>query len=107
GPLESIVGIQTHDKRTARCLNAGVCRSGKALIPLLYEAHGEASRDVSGVIGRAVINDDHLDWRIALSQRTVDRLGQEAAVVEARNNDADESQRHQFWHMVTNERPTR
>ncbi len=87
-PLVDVVAVQEHDVRRPRPLDADVARQ-TASAAVLRQAHdadpgvlpGDLLGQLHRVVGRAVVDDQHLEVAQALAEHRPDRLRQVLAVV--------------------------
>ena len=89
GRQPDVIGIEKRDVLAARRGDAGVaCRAGAA-VRLADGANAVAVRGEHArrVIGRGVVDHDHLQRRVCLPERAVDGLSHVARVVVRRNDD--------------------
>ena len=89
-----VVGIEQQHHLAGAGRERGVGGHADAAVELvdgqdLCEARGIAVQHLRGVVGRAVVHHHDLVRRHGLGQAAVQALGQEAAVVEADDGDAD------------------
>ena len=86
-----VVRVQEREHVAAGARRAGVAGGGDAAIGLPHGGHAAvvAVEDGGGVVGRAVVDDDHLGRRQRLREDALDAAGQEARVVERRDHDRD------------------
>ena len=89
---EAIVGVHHQQQLRVRVLEARVSRGRDARVLLAdqLDALGQLlKRSLGLLVGRAVVDDDHLRRPAVLAQGTLDRLEQEAPVVEAGDHHSD------------------
>ena len=104
GREPDVVRVQEREELTARAGDADIARTRWAarmvdadhLQPFVHEA----VEDIMGVVGRTVIDHDHLEVSMALVQYGVDRGGQEPGSVERGDDDA-----HTLWWEHYRDRP--
>ena len=64
----------------------------------VFLEHGDNARavagdDLAGIVGRAVVDDNHFGVRVSLAQGAINGFAEEAAIVEVVDEDADEGAR--------------
>src|SRR5947209_17935118 len=89
---QRVVGVEEADDVSAGHLSTGIERGRLAAVALEdgYDTVPVAGDDLGGPVTRPVVDDDHLDARVGLRERAVDRARQEACVVVVRDDDRDE-----------------
>ena len=86
-----IVSIEKDHVASTRRPPAGVARGGQPLVRLSDQSDiGISAHNRARVIGRAVVDDDHLVWTNGLSKSALDCLGQKSRVIVGRNDDRHE-----------------
>jgi hypothetical protein len=90
GP-EPVVGVEEDHSVPPATLESGI--EGRSLAATLLEDHvdtvGERRQDLTRVVGRAVVDDDHVDVRMGLRAGALERFGEEAPVVVVGDDDVD------------------
>jgi len=92
---QHVVRIEKHHNGAVARAKAGV--KGRRVSAVGFE-HADYPIDIPGdnlarVVHRTVIDNDHLNLRIGLRERTVDRRGEKARVVEVIDDNADQRRR--------------
>jgi hypothetical protein len=79
----AIIRVEEGDPGTAGGADAGVASRARALVGLAQELdrRAVAREDLAGLVGRAVVYDDHLRGRAALREDAVHRLAHLAGAV--------------------------
>jgi len=89
---QQIVSVEEH--HDAPAARAETCVECGRVTAVCLEDGGQpvavAGNHIAGIVGRAIIDDDHFDRRIGLRDRAVDRRAKKTGVVEIVDNDADE-----------------
>src|ERR1700683_2336489 len=88
--LPQIVRIEKRDQRRIRERDAAISRRRRTASLASLDGSAIESRELfQGSVGRAVIDDDQLEVRIALREHRFDRIGHHRAAVIGRNYYAD------------------
>jgi hypothetical protein len=88
GP-QRVVGVEEEDDVAARGGEAGIVGGGLARILAEDRLHAAAELvdDFGRSVGRAVVDDDHLEMRPCLRERAADRAAEKPRVIEVRDDD--------------------
>ncbi len=89
-PRPQVVGVEKGHELAARVLQAGITGARHPAVGLAPKAYVVARRDRRAGVGRAIVDHDHLGWRIGLGDGALDGRGQVRRAVVDRNDDADE-----------------
>ena len=89
--LQGVVGVEKHHDRAVGLGKASIERGALSLIALIDapDPIAEAVDHVARFVRRPVIDDDHLDVGVRLTQRRIDCRPDEAGIVEVVNDDTN------------------
>src|SRR5581483_3022295 len=92
---DDVVRVDERDELALRDLDPRVSRRRRAavLLPEIADL-GKGLRDLAAAVGRAVVDDDHLERLVLKGEDALERLAQERLRVVDRDDDADERTGH-------------